>query len=102
MDGKLVRSIWKETIMSSMKILLAAASLAVLSAAGIGAASAAPWNNWGDHGRYDGWHDRAFERHERFEHRAYVDRIRLMNSLRFPPLPLIGGATLFPSRRMIA
>ena len=54
--------------MFNTKILLAAASLAVLSAAGIGTASAAPWDH---HGR----RDRAFERHERFEHRALSNRV---------------------------
>ena len=72
--------------MTGMNKFLAAASLVVLSAAGIGAASAQPW----DHGRYDGWRDRGFERHERFEHRAYVDRMRLMNSLRFRHYRMMG------------
>ena len=65
--------------MSSMKKLLAAASLAVVSVIGLGAASAGPW----DHGRHNGWHDRAFDRHARFEHRATVDRVRVANTLRF-------------------
>ena len=62
--------------MFNMKSIFAAASLAVLSVAGIGAASAAPW----DHGHH-GW--RAWERHERIAHRAYVDRVRIADSLRF-------------------
>ena len=51
--------------MYSTKTLLAAASLAVLSAAGLGTASAAPWDHHGD--RHD------FARHERMEHRAFVE-----------------------------
>ena len=83
--------------MSSMKKLLAAASLALLSAAGIGAASADPW----DHGRNDGWRDRAFERHERFEHRAYVDRIRLLNSMRFHHYRMIGDPYFVHGRYVV-
>ena len=83
--------------MFSTKNLLAAASLAVVSAAGIGAAPAAPW----DHGRYDGWHDRAFERHERFEHRAYVDRIRVMNNLRFHRYRMIGEPAFIHGRYVV-
>jgi hypothetical protein len=87
--------------MFSTKKLLAAASLAVLSVAGIGAASAAPWNNWADHGRYDGWRDRGFARHERFEHRAYVDRIRLMNSLRFRHYRMMGEPMFIHGRYVV-
>jgi hypothetical protein len=80
-------------IMSSMKKLLAAASLAVLSAAGIGAASADPW--------HDGWRDRAFERHERFEHRATVDRIRVLNNLRFHRYRMIGDPYFVHGRYVV-
>ena len=83
--------------MFSTKKLLAAASLAVISAAGIGAASAAPW----DHGRYDGWRDRAFERHDRFEHRAYVDRIRVLNNLRFHHYRMIGDPMFIHGRYVV-
>ena len=48
--------------MFSTKKLLAAASLAVISAAGIGAASAAPW----DHGRY------VVRTHDRFGRVVFV------------------------------
>ena len=61
--------------MSSMKIFLAAASLAVLSAAGLGSAAAQPWDRHG--GDHRGW-----VRHERFEHRAYADRMRVAETLR--------------------
>jgi len=73
--------------MFSMKTILAAASLAVLSAAGIGAASAQPWDHSGYH---HGWRDRAWERHDRFERRAFVDRMRIADSLRFHRYRMIG------------
>ena len=64
--------------MYTTKTLLKAASLAVLAAAGLGAgigsASAAPWDR----------HDfRAYVRHERIEHRAFVNRLRVAETLRF-------------------
>ena len=83
--------------MVSMKKLLTAASLAVISAAGIGAAAADPW----DHGRHDGWRDRAFERHARFEHRAYVDRIRVFNTLRFHHYRMIGDPYFIHGRYVV-
>jgi hypothetical protein len=69
--------------MFSTKTILAAASLAVLSAAGIGGAAATPW---GDH-RFDRHHR---YRHERMERRAFVDRVRLSDSLRFHRYRVIG------------
>ena len=69
--------------MFSTKTILAAASLAVLSAAGIGSAAAQPWN-------HHDWRERGWERHERFEHRAYVDRVRLAEALRFHRYRMIG------------
>jgi len=60
------------------KTILAAASLAVLVAAGLGSAVAAPW----DHHRFD--------RHERVEHRAFVDRVRLTEALRLHRYRVIG------------
>ena len=83
--------------MFSMKKLLTAASLAVISAAGIGSAAADPW----DHGRHDGWRDRAFERHERFEHRAYVDRMRVYDNLRFHRYRMIGDPYFFHGRYVV-
>jgi hypothetical protein len=79
-----------------MKTLLAAASLAVVSAIGLGSASADPW----DHGR-PGWHDRAFDRHARFEHRATVDRIRLANALRFHHYRMIGDPYFVHGRYVV-
>ena len=67
--------------MFSMKNILAAASLAVLSAAGIGAAAAEPW-----------------EHHERFEHRAYVDHVRVARTLRFHHYWMIGDPYFFHGR----
>jgi hypothetical protein len=69
--------------MSSMKTFLAAASLAVLSVAGIGTAVAQPWN-------HHGWRERAYERQERFERRAHVDQMRVAQSLRFHRYRMIG------------
>jgi hypothetical protein len=81
-----------------MKKLLAAASLAVVSAVGLGAASADPW----DHGRHhDGWRDRGWERHERFEHRAYADRIRVFNTLRFRHYRMIGDPYFVHGRYVV-
>jgi hypothetical protein len=86
----------KETNMFSTKTILAAASLAVLSAAGIGSAAAAPWDHQGDHhyGR-DGY------RHERFERRAFVDRVRLEQSLRFHRYRVIGAPYFVHDRYVV-
>jgi hypothetical protein len=73
--------------MFNTKTILAAASLAVLAAAGIGSAAAAPWDRNGDHDRFD---RRDSFRHERFEHRAYVNRVRLEEGLRFHRYRMIG------------
>ena len=73
--------------MFNTKTILAAASLAVLSAAGIGSAAAAPWDRNGDHDRFD---RRDTFRHERLEHRAFVSRVRLEEGLRFHRYRMIG------------
>lgn len=63
--------------MFSTKTLLAAASLAVLTAVGLGSASAAPW----DHRGYDR-HDR-FDRHDRYDrHHGYAGRGHIYRALR--------------------
>ena len=80
--------------MSSMKTFLAAASLAVLSAAGLGSASAQAWDRYGDH-------HRAWVRHERFEHRAYVDRMRIAETLRFHRLRMIGDPYFVHGRYVV-
>jgi hypothetical protein len=77
-----------------MKTILAAASLAVLSAAGIGSATAQSWDRYGDHHR--GW-----VRHERFEHRAYVDRMRLDRALRFHSYRMIGDPYFVHGRYVV-
>jgi Ni/Co efflux regulator RcnB len=89
---------FKEITMSSMKTILAAASMAVLSAAGIGAASAQSW----DHNRYHpGWRDRAWERHDRFEHRAFVNRMRIAETLRFHRYRMIGDPYFVHGRYVV-
>ena len=95
MDGTNSPSgLFKEMTMSSMKTILAAASLAVLSAAGIGLASAQPWDRYGDHHR--GW-----VRHERFEHRATVDRMQLRHALRFHHYRMIGDPMFVHGRYVV-
>jgi hypothetical protein len=83
----------KETNMFSTKTILAAASLAVLSAAGIGTAAAAPWD------RHEDRHD--WRGHERFEHRAFVDRVRLEQALRFHRYRVIGEPTFVHNRYVV-
>jgi hypothetical protein len=80
--------------MFSTKTILAAASLAVLSAAGIGSAAADPWDHYG-------WRERAYERHERFEHRAFVDRVRLEEGLRFHRYRVIGEPYFIHDRYVV-
>jgi hypothetical protein len=94
--------------MYSKKTLLAAAALAVLSAAGIGAASAAPWEVRHDrqelrHDRQDLRHDRReFRRDVRIEHRrAFVDRIRIADSLRFNHYRVIGDPYFVHDRYVV-
>ena len=60
--------------MYSKKTLVAAAALAVLSAAGIGSASAAPWMH-----------------HPVMAHRHYADRIRIDEALRFHHYRTLGA-----------
>jgi hypothetical protein len=75
----------KETDMFNTKTLLAAASLAVMTAAGLGAASAAPWNGY--HGQ--------ITRHDMRDFRSQrdwriVDRERVQSTLRFHHLRSLG------------
>ncbi len=79
--------------MFSTKTILAAASLAVLAAAGAGSAAAAPWDHHFD--RRDGY------RHERFERRAFVDRVRLEQSLRFHRYRVIGTPYFMHDRYVV-
>ena len=80
--------------MSSMKTILAAASLAVVSAAGLGSATAQPGDRYGDH--HGGW-----ERHERFEHRVLIDRVRLDRALRFHSYRMIGDPYFVHGRYVV-
>ena len=82
--------------MFSTKNILAAASLAVLSVAGIGGGAAAPWDHHGDRfDRRDGY------RHERIERRAFVDRVRLEQSLRFHRYRAIGAPYFVHDRYVV-
>lgn len=72
--------------MYSKKILVAAAALAVLSAGGLGSASAAPWNHDRDH-RMD---HRGFDRHLRNAHRHYVARNHVLDVLRLHRYRMLG------------
>jgi hypothetical protein len=69
--------------MFSMKNILAAASLAVLSATGIASAAAEPWH------------------HERFEHRATVDHMRVAQTLRFHHYWMIGDPYFVHGRYVV-
>ena len=81
----------KETQMFNTKTLLKAASLVALTAAGLGAglgtASAAPWDHRYDrhdnYDRYDRYDHRGWERHDRMDRRAFVSRWRVADALRF-------------------
>jgi outer membrane murein-binding lipoprotein Lpp len=93
--------------MFNTKMLLAAASLAVLSAAGAGVANAAPWEVRHDrqelrHDRQDLRQDRRELRHDqRFEHRALVDRIRIADGLRFHRYRMIGDPYFVHGRYVV-
>jgi hypothetical protein len=87
----------KETKMFSMKNILAAASLAVLAAAGIGSAAAAPWDHYGD---------RRFERHDRYERMDYrahatVSPWRIAQTLRFRGLRMVSEPTFFHGHMVV-
>lgn len=61
--------------MFNTKILLAAASLAVLTAVGLGSASAQPWDHRGS--------DRHYNNHGRYDrHHGYVNRMHIRRALR--------------------
>ena len=79
----------KEMQMYTTKTLLAAASLAVLTATGLGTASAAPWDR----------HD--WRVHERMEHRAFVNRWRVAEALRFHRYDVLGDPYFFHGRYVV-
>lgn len=89
--------------MFSTKTILAAASLAVLSAAGLGSASAAPWDHDRDHNRVER-HDNFRHdgnRHDRFERRAFVDRVRIAETLRLHRYRVIGDPYFVHGRYVV-
>ena len=95
MDGHFTDPMKEETIMFNTKTLLAAASLAVITAAGLGSAGAAPWDARHDrqeirHDRQELRHDRRELRQDRVEHRRYVERARLHSILRDRHYTVIG------------
>ena len=84
--------------MLNMKTILTAASLAVLSAAGIGSAAASPWH----HDRFERRDAVRQERVEhRFEHRAFVERVRIADTLRFHRYRMIGDPTFIHGRYVV-
>ena len=96
--------------MFNTKTLLAAASLAVLTAIAA-PASAAPWEGRHDrqdarqelrHDRMELRHDRRELRHDmRMERRAYVDRIRIADGLRFHRYRVIGDPYFVHGRYVV-
>src|SRR4051812_23217977 len=83
----------KETDMTSTKTLLAAASLAVVTAAGFGAASAQSWDSYrGQSTRQDmrDFRDQRDWRDDRRSDRRIVDRERVQRTLRFHHLRSLG------------
>jgi hypothetical protein len=93
--------------MFDTKTLLAAAALSVLTAAGIGGASAAPWEARHDrqeirHDRQELRHDRRELRHDtRLERRAYVNRLRIADTLRFHRYRVIGDPYFVHGRYVV-
>jgi hypothetical protein len=94
--------------MFNTKTLLAAASLAVLTAAGLGSAGAAPWED-----RHENRVERHIERHDnrmdrrearfdrRIEHRAFVNRLRIADTLRFHHYRVIGDPYFVRDRYVV-
>jgi hypothetical protein len=107
MDGHSSVPLDKETtIMFSTKTLLAAAALSVLTAAGIGSASAAPWEARHDrqeirHDRQDLRHDRRELRHDRFAHRRYVEHARVRDVLRARHYSVVGDPYFVHDRYVV-
>jgi len=95
MDGNDPPNAMKETVMFNMKNILAAASLAVVSAAGMTGASAQPY--------FDRHDDRAWHRYERFDDRfaPRVNRWRIAENLRFHGLRMISEPAFFHGRMVV-
>ncbi len=93
--------------MFSTKTLLAAAALSVLTVAGLGSASAAPWDRHENrverrierHDNRMDRHEARFERH--IEHRAFVNRIRIADTLRFHRYSVIGDPYFVHGRYVV-
>ena len=79
--------------MFSTKKILTAAALALVSFAGISAANAAPWE------RHEMRRDVRVERH--VEHRAYVNRVRVADALRFHRYRVIGDPYFVHGRYVV-
>ena len=75
--------------MSSTKTLLAAASLAVITAAGLGAAGAAPWDSYRGQTMRQDMRDFRDQRDWRVDRRI-VERERVQSTLRFHHLRALG------------
>ena len=90
MDGIDPPNVMKETTMFSTKNILAAASLAILTAAGIGGASAQPW-------------DHRFDRREAFRHERMEYRInhRIAENLRFRGLRMVSEPPMFRDHMVV-
>jgi hypothetical protein len=104
MDGVApAQTVKKETIMYSTKTLLTAAALAVVTAAGLGGASAQPWDARHDrqeirrdmrdlhHDRADLYRDTHGYRAYAPGYRPYVERMRIVDTLRFHRYEMIGN-----------
>jgi hypothetical protein len=89
--------------MYSKKTLLAAAALAVLSAAGLGSATAAPWEHRVDRieHREDRIDRRLDRRVDRIEHRHFVDHFAVERSLRFQHYRMIGDPYFVGDRYVV-
>jgi hypothetical protein len=93
MDGIPPARTDKETIMFNTKKILTAAALALVSLAGTGVANADAWD------RHD---DRAMHRDFRIEqHRAFIDRVRLTESLRLHRYRVIGDPYFVHGRYVV-
>ena len=81
--------------MFNTKTLLAAASLAVLTATGLGSASAAPWDR-GHRG------DRHFNDHSRYDrHHGYVNRMQIHRTLRHQRFSVISEPFFWRGRYVV-
>jgi hypothetical protein len=89
--------------MFSTKNILAAASLAVLTAAGIGGASAQPYGGRWDNDRYERRHDDRWDRRDEWRQGAFthVNSWRIARELRFRGLHMISEPHVFRGRMMV-